>query len=162
MNTTYHLDASDRIVAVDTAWIAFAAANGAPDLPDRVLGRPVWQFFSNLTVRELYRTLFRRVRETRDGVTLTFRCDSPDVRRFMSLTVECDDDGSGVMACRASLLHEEPQAASVRTLAALACSARPRVSRPEARATRPLANRTSWHPVVVPNRCCPCAAGASA
>jgi|RhiMethySRZTD1v2_1073278.scaffolds.fasta_scaffold04862_8 hypothetical protein len=119
MNTTYHIDAADRIVAVDAAWIAFAAANDAPDLPERVLGRPVWQFITNLTVRELYRTLFRRVRETRAGVTVTFRCDSPDVRRFMSLTVEFDDDSSEVLACRALLLHEEPQASSVRTIAAL-------------------------------------------
>jgi len=49
MNTTYHIDAADRIVAVDAAWIAFAAANDAPDLPERVLGRPVWQFITNLT-----------------------------------------------------------------------------------------------------------------
>jgi hypothetical protein len=119
MNTTYHLDASDRIVAVDAAWIAFAAANDAPDLADRVLGRPVWPFIANVTVRELYRTLFRRVRETRAGVTVTFRCDSPDVRRFMSLTVALDDDSSAVLVCRASLLHEEPQGSSARALATL-------------------------------------------
>ena len=119
MNTTYHLDASDRIVAVDSAWIAFAAANDAADLPQRVLGRPVWQFITSLTVRELYRALFRRVRETRAGVTVTFRCDSPVVRRFMSLTVECHDDSSEALACRASLLHEEPQPSSVRSLAGL-------------------------------------------
>jgi hypothetical protein len=119
MDTTYHLDNSDRIVGVNADWIAFAIANGAPDLPGRVLGRAVWQFISNRTVRELYRTLFRRVRETRAPMTVTFRCDSPDVRRIMSLTVESDAESADVLACHASLLHEEPHAPSVRTFAAL-------------------------------------------
>ncbi len=39
MDTSYLLDPSDRVVAVDAAWIAFAEANDAAALPDRVIGR---------------------------------------------------------------------------------------------------------------------------
>lgn len=116
MDTSYLLDPSDRVVAVDAAWIAFAEANDAAALPDRVIGRSLWTFIVNPTVQELYRTLFRRVRATDQGVTVPFRCDSPAVQRFMTLAVDLDDGPRGTLACHVSLLKEEPQPQAARAL----------------------------------------------
>lgn len=110
MATTYIMDPADHIVSVDAAWIEFAEDNGAPALAERVVGQPLWKFIANPAVRELYRTLLRRVRATDRGVDLPFRCDSPSVQRFMSLSVQPDGNGPrGTLACRSSLLRETPQ-----------------------------------------------------
>ncbi len=96
-------------MAVDTAWIAFAESNDAPALPEQVLGESLWRFIANPTVRELYRTLFRRVRETDQRVILPFRCDSPSVQRFMTLAVGIGDGPRGTLVCHVSLLREAQQ-----------------------------------------------------
>lgn len=116
MDTAYQLDSADRIVAVDAAWIAFAEANDAPTLPGRVLGHEVWRFISNPTVRELYRSLFHRIRATHTPVTLPFRCDSPTVRRFMMLVIGPGEGPAGSLSCRSTLIREEPQPPSVQAL----------------------------------------------
>ncbi|MBC7788609.1 MAG: hypothetical protein H7Z74_01575 [Anaerolineae bacterium] len=109
MNTSYLLDPSDRVVAVNAAWIAFAEANEAPSLPGRVMGQSLWTFIANRTVQELYRTLFHRVRATEHQVTLPFRCDSPVVQRFMALAVGLGEGPQGTLNCQVQLLREEAQ-----------------------------------------------------
>lgn len=114
MNTGYMLDPSDRIVAVDEPWITFAKANGAGELADRVVGQSLWTFIASGTLRALYRTLLTRVRATESRVTLSFRCDSPTVRRFMMLAVGPGPGPRGTLEVTSILLREEPQPPAAR------------------------------------------------
>lgn len=82
---TYRIDHRDVIAAVDDAWTPFARANEAPHLAD-VLGRPLWDFVSDDTTRQVYRDLAARVRAGHE-VTFAYRCDAPALRRFMRMTM---------------------------------------------------------------------------
>jgi hypothetical protein len=83
---SYQLDAGDRIAGVSASWAAFAVSNDAPHLVDGVLGRPIWDFVSDLTTRHVYQELLRRVRNG-NTITFSYRCDAPALRRFMRMTM---------------------------------------------------------------------------
>lgn len=104
-DSRYELDSEDRIRSVGGAWTSFARANGAEHLEHGILGTPIWDWIAGMDVRHLYRLLFTRVRGTHASVRLPFRCDSPDVRRFMELEVtSLPDDG---LLCNARLERSE-------------------------------------------------------
>jgi hypothetical protein len=85
---TYEIDAEDRIQRVDGSWSSFALENGADQLAgDRIIRTSIWDWISGVDVRHTYRLVFDRVRETRMSVSFPFRCDSPDTRRFMKLSI---------------------------------------------------------------------------
>ncbi|MDX1648404.1 MAG: hypothetical protein R3263_00995 [Myxococcota bacterium] len=101
----YELDAEDRIRWVDRDWLRFADENEAKDLrPERVLGRPVFDFLSGGPVRHVYAILFQAARSGRT-LCVPFRCDAPDRRRYMELRIEPADAGGLHLAAR--LLREE-------------------------------------------------------
>lgn len=81
---------------VDPAFEDFARENGAPGLGRSVLGTPIVQHLAGPEVRALYGLLMDRVRASRRGVEFPFRCDAPDLRRFMRMRVD-PDDGGGLM-----------------------------------------------------------------
>ena len=102
----YQVDADDRITRVSDAWIRFATENGAASLGrSDVVGRPLWEFITDLETGHLYRLIFERVRESRTSRTVPFRCDSPELRRFMELAIEPAADGHLDLTGR--LLREE-------------------------------------------------------
>ncbi|KAA3607287.1 MAG: hypothetical protein DWQ01_16470 [Planctomycetota bacterium] len=73
---------------MDRNWLRFAKENLAPWLTaENVLDRPVWEFISGQETRTLYRMLFERARSRRLPISIPFRCDSKDIRRFMRLTI---------------------------------------------------------------------------
>lgn len=92
---SYDLDARDIIVAVDKGWLSFALANDSPHLaPEKVVGRSLWPFLSDITVSHLYRIMVTTVRTTGRTTTVPFRCDAPSLRRFMRLEIApLTDDG---------------------------------------------------------------------
>ncbi len=103
---TYRVDSLDCIVWVDPSWVEFARSNGAPELgADRILGHRLSEFVSGDEVRHLWGLVLQRVREEERPVTLPFRCDSPDRRRFMELDLA--PLGDGRVELRARLLREE-------------------------------------------------------
>lgn len=104
----YTLDRTDRIRAVDDAWCRFAAENDAADLPQSVIGRPLWHFVSGEETRSFYRQLMQKVRDTGAPLTLPFRCDSPTERRFMEITM-APGDVEGELHCRTVLMRVEPR-----------------------------------------------------
>ena len=83
---SYSIDPADEIVAVGDDWDRFAIDNGAPRelLSDRIMHRSFWEFVSGETVEHVYRVLLAKVR---GGASLAFnfRCDSPALRRFLTL-----------------------------------------------------------------------------
>lgn len=87
-------------------WLAFAVENGSDGLqPERILGRSLWDFISGAENRQLYRHLFARAREMEAPISVPFRCDAPEFRRFMRLTIEPTKDGSLSLSTR--LVREE-------------------------------------------------------
>jgi hypothetical protein len=83
---SYRIDAQDRIEAVGSGWLDFAAGNGAPALyADAVIGQSLWRYIQGEGVREVYEALFDRVRVTGERIVVPFRCDSPDLVRQMEL-----------------------------------------------------------------------------
>jgi hypothetical protein len=90
----YVIDANDVITEVNEAWRSFAEENDGAGLGEAVVGTWLWQHFAGLEVKHLYRVLLDRVREVRKGVTIPFRCDAPDLRRYMMLEVTPQEGNS--------------------------------------------------------------------
>ncbi len=81
----YRIDADGIITTVDAAWGEFAMENGAAGLAQRTLGTPLRNHIAGEEVWHLYSALFQRIRDRRTPAEIPYRCDSPYVRRFMSL-----------------------------------------------------------------------------
>jgi hypothetical protein len=104
----YELDADDCIVDMDRPWLAFARANGAAELTrDAVLGINVFRYTTGIATCDLYRELFQALRKSLHSITIPFRCDSPDVRRFMELRLVATPHGHLQLIGR--LLRREPR-----------------------------------------------------
>jgi hypothetical protein len=105
----YRLDELDRIRWVGGAWSDFARANGAPELAEAdILGRRVWTFVAGIETRHLYELMFEAVRRGRGAVVVPFRCDAPQLRRFMELEIRSLPGAA--LELTASLLREEARA----------------------------------------------------
>ena len=90
----YELDANNTLVRVNREWDLFADANGSPEVFGRaVLGRNIDDFISDKTTRDLYQQIFTKVRETQKPVSFDYRCDSPKVMRFITMTVTPGREG---------------------------------------------------------------------
>jgi hypothetical protein len=100
------IDAADKIVHVNDAWLAFARENTAPQLTASiVLDQPIWRFIQGQETSYLYQQIFRRVRAGKATVKFPFRCDSPDCRRFMEMHLVLLP--GGVIQFTAHILREE-------------------------------------------------------
>lgn len=87
VSVDYHLDSDDRISFLGGSWAEFARSNGAPDLVDEPLGRSIWDYVDGAAPALLWSELFRRARLTHTVLTVPFRCDSPQERRYLTLAV---------------------------------------------------------------------------
>lgn len=97
----YRVDAMDRLVAFDDPWDAFAIANGAPELAGgAVTGWKLWAFIAEADTRSLHKALLARVRADGAVTALPFRCDSPELRRFMEMDLVPLADGAVEYRCR--------------------------------------------------------------
>lgn len=104
----YVLDGSDRLVSANAHWFDFAKENGVHDLTaERCSGRLLWEFISDATTRHLYQLLLKPVRERGEIRTVPYRCDSPDRRRYMEMTISSASEG-GVLF-RSRIIREEPR-----------------------------------------------------
>jgi hypothetical protein len=105
----YRVDAQDRIVFANAAWYDFARENGGETLhPKAVVGAPLWGFLCNAETQHLFQSLLRQVRDAGRPVTVPFRCDSPDCRRFMELELARLPDQ--VVEFRSRILRQERRA----------------------------------------------------
>jgi hypothetical protein len=84
----YRVDAADRFIAVNPAWVAEAEADGRRELlPPGILGRSLWDAIGDPTAQHLYAALLERVRAGAGPVSLVFRCDTPAQRRLLRLRI---------------------------------------------------------------------------
>lgn len=102
----YAIDANDRILSANSHWFDFAKENGISHLsPETLHGRSLWEFISGAETRQLYYTLLKNVRDRGTEKTVPYRCDGPDRRRSMELTMS-HISGGGVLF-RSRVIHEE-------------------------------------------------------
>lgn len=90
----YRIDGADCLMEVGGGWSDFAVANaGSTLVPDMVLGRSLWDYVSDLTTRQLYRTILRHVRSDGVPVRFRFRCDGPTMRRLLEMEITPVESG---------------------------------------------------------------------
>ncbi len=107
---SYRINGNEVITAIEGCWDAFARTNGAPELlQQRVIGTELMQHISGSGTRQLYRELIALVRrESGREFRFPFRCDSPELRRYLQMTVHSPDGQTVVFSSH--LLREEPRA----------------------------------------------------
>jgi hypothetical protein len=88
----YRIDVHDRLTGFDAAFRAFAAANGAPDLPEQWLGRSLWEASGSSQVNMVFRSLVERARGGA-RVAVPTRCDTPSLLCFVEMTLTGGPDG---------------------------------------------------------------------
>lgn len=88
----YTIDALDRIVFVNAAWMEFMrgepgthGAGGDEFTIRSVIGRPIWDFVQGTQVRQLWEVLYGRIRAVGAPVFVPMRCDTPSLRRLIDL-----------------------------------------------------------------------------
>ncbi len=80
--TSYTVDSEDKILDLNEGWEAFARANHGDGLTlDTLRGQVLWDFIADPQVRQVWRYLFARVRQTQRAITVPYRCDSPEMKR---------------------------------------------------------------------------------
>lgn len=88
----YTIDAQNRIVFANAAWIEFMRGEpgtrqpGSDEFTIRsVIGRSVRDFTEGTQVRQLWDILYERVRAVGAPVFVPMRCDTPSLRRLIDL-----------------------------------------------------------------------------
>lgn len=90
MNKCIHIiDKQDRIIRVSGNWLLFAQENQAGESchPDVIISRSIWEFIDGIETRHFYEIILKTVRARNKAVVLPFRCDSPEKRRHLELTI---------------------------------------------------------------------------
>jgi len=88
MVTDFILDSEDHILEVGGDWDRFALDNGAPELMGvHIVGRSLLDFVTGNVTRQFLLALLQIVREGRSSIELEYRCDSPQLRRYMLMQV---------------------------------------------------------------------------
>ncbi|GAB4339301.1 MAG: hypothetical protein Kow0037_24130 [Calditrichia bacterium] len=106
-NIRYKIDRNNILFDIEGAWEEFATKNGAKNglFRNEVLGKNLLDFITGEETRYLYEVIFTRLRSHPRTVVLPFRCDAPDRRRFLELTITPIGNGGLQLASR--LLREE-------------------------------------------------------
>jgi hypothetical protein len=105
---TYLIDESNRISYVSPEWLEFAIENGAQQLVlPGVLGKPLWPFIADLETMQLYQEILKKVRSASVVICFPFRCDAPQLRRFMEMIVRPRDVNS--IEFNSRVVREEPR-----------------------------------------------------
>jgi len=101
----HRIDREDRICFVSAAWLAFAAENGWSTSADQVLGSAIMSQIADTETRHVYRLLIDKARDGSRPATFRYRCDSPDLRRFMEMQIS--NLGRGQIEFRSRVLRLE-------------------------------------------------------
>ncbi|MGM0453776.1 MAG: hypothetical protein ACQERN_11485 [Thermodesulfobacteriota bacterium] len=90
MSVVYQVDGLDCICFVNQRWFDFAADNDAREMAnaDSVIGKPLMDFIVGDELRHLYGVLMEKVRQSRQQITVPFRCDSAKIRRYMQMRIQ--------------------------------------------------------------------------
>jgi hypothetical protein len=89
----HRIDADGRLCFVNDAWLDFADENGWRTSAAELLGTPLIAQITGAEPRHIYRLLIERTRQTGRPARFAYRCDSPDLRRFMEMRISILSDG---------------------------------------------------------------------
>lgn len=105
---SYWLDQDDRIVQVNPLWDQFALANGGEQrlLSSEIQGRRVFDFITGDQTRMYLEVLLQHVRFLHRTISRSYRCDSPTMKRFMSMSLT--PATQGLVKLDHTLLKNEP------------------------------------------------------
>ena len=86
---SHKVDKKGIIVSVSDNWQSFAEENlGASTcLPENVIGTHLLDHIHDPETKHLYELILQKVRKYRHKAIFSFRCDAPDKRRFLKLSV---------------------------------------------------------------------------
>jgi len=102
----YIVDEQDRLIGVSGHWNQFAVENRAPELAqERILNKPLWDFIAGDETIDAYKRLLNHCRAGGNLRSFQFRCDAPDLRRFMNLDIARAADSKLLLKTR--LVREE-------------------------------------------------------
>lgn len=91
---SYTIDKKNKIVGTSSTWDEFALENdGGEIVSKKVIGRSIWNFVKGDHTRMWLQTVFELVRLKGESIERPYRCDSPDVRRFMKMNISPLPDG---------------------------------------------------------------------
>ncbi|AXJ01997.1 hypothetical protein CYPRO_2758 [Cyclonatronum proteinivorum] len=91
--TTYKVSKAKLIIAVGGEWDEFAAQNdGKRALSRSVIGRPIWDFVTGAPTRMWLEALFQLAELRNEPVERIYRCDSPQLKRVMSMRISPEDE----------------------------------------------------------------------
>ena len=108
----YVLDHRDRIISVGEAWDHFADENGGMNVSSKdVIGRPLWDFVAGDTTRMWLETLFGSARLCGRTIERPYRCDSPNLKRFMQMRIGFEQ--GGILRIEHKILATEKRSAPV-------------------------------------------------
>jgi hypothetical protein len=83
----HRIDADGRISFVNDDWLAFAADNGYRTSRANELGRLLESVIGDDETRHIYALLIERARACDQPVRFDYRCDAPDRRRWMQMSM---------------------------------------------------------------------------
>jgi hypothetical protein len=101
----YIIDASDRLISVNDAWLSFTCNNDGGLLTrEAVLNQSLWDFIVNEEAVNLYIIILEKVRAGK-VIRFKFRCDSPQSRRFMEMEISLL--GNAFVQFKSQVMREE-------------------------------------------------------
>ena len=86
---SYRIDSDNIIDSVSNNWSDFAEKNYGENIcnPINVVGFSIFDFIQGAESKHLYEIILNRVRNYMRSATFQFRCDSPEKRRFLNLSI---------------------------------------------------------------------------
>ena len=88
LNVIYRIDESDRIVYVNDEWDIFAVENDAKELiSENIKNKNLWEYIQGEELVYLYGMVFDKVRKSRIELSFQYRCDSPEIKRYLKMNV---------------------------------------------------------------------------
>ncbi|MEL7002320.1 MAG: hypothetical protein AAFN93_06245 [Bacteroidota bacterium] len=91
---TYWVDEKNIIVRTSHLWDSFAEDNegGARSFSEDILGKNLFSFISGDTTKMFIETIIVRSRQLQSPLNIDYRCDSPDMKRYMTMKLTLEDD----------------------------------------------------------------------
>jgi hypothetical protein len=95
IQTIYWLDRDNRITKVSSTWDSFAEENeGQGAVSTEVVGKSIWDFVIGDLTRMWFDMLLKLCRLQNFPVERPYRCDTPSLRRYMSMTIHPEQAGA--------------------------------------------------------------------
>ena len=102
----YLLDNDNNILEVGGPWDEFANENGGENTTtEAVLGQTIWKFIEGDITRLWLKSAFQHARLKANPIERPYRCDSPDIKRFMLMRITPRTDGA--LRIEHTLIREE-------------------------------------------------------